>query len=68
MSLTAFHVFFIAACLALGLGVGVWGVRDYSSTGERTSLYLAAGSFCGAVLLAVYGSWFLRKIRRMTTA
>lgn len=68
MSLTAFHVFFITACLVLGLGVGVWGVRDYSSTGEHGSLYLAVGSFCGAVLLAVYGSWFLRKIRRMTAA
>ncbi len=66
MSLTAFHVFFITVCLALGLGVGAWGVRDFSATGERASLYLAVGSFCGAVLLAIYGSWFLRKIRRMT--
>lgn len=68
MSLTAFHVFFITVCLVLGVGVGAWGARDYSATGEHPSLYLAVGAFCGAVLLAIYGSWFLRKIRRMTAA
>ena len=29
MSLRAFHIVFIAVCIALSAWVGVWGIRDY---------------------------------------
>ncbi len=63
VSLKGFHVFFIAISLILTLGFGVWEIRDYAEAGKRASLYLGAGSFAVALLLAVYGVWFLRKLR-----
>ncbi len=63
MSLKGFHVFFIAVALILTLGFGVWEIRDYADAGKPGSLYLGVGSFAVAVLLAVYGAWFLRKLR-----
>jgi hypothetical protein len=66
MSLKAFHVVFIAASLLLTLGFGVWGVRDHAATGNAMSLYLGVGSFIVSALLAVYGVWFLRKLRNIS--
>ena len=63
MSLKAFHVFFVAVCLILTLGFGVWAIRQYQSAGDRTSLYLGIGSFASTAVLAVYGAWFLKKIK-----
>ena len=63
MSLKAFHVFFVAVCLILTLGFGVWAIRQYESAGDRTWLYLGIGSFAATVALAVYGAWFLKKIK-----
>ncbi len=65
MSLKAFHVVFIAASLLLALGFGVWGVRNHAATGSSMSLYMGVGSFVVSVLLAVYGVWFLRKLRNI---
>lgn len=63
MSLKGVHIFFIAVCLLLTLGCGVWGVRDYRENGAVLSLYLGIGSFVGGGLLGVYGVWFLKKLR-----
>lgn len=66
MSLKAFHVVFIAASLLLTLGFGVWGVRHHAGTGNAASLYMGVGSFVAAAALAVYGVWFLRKLRNIS--
>ncbi len=66
MSLKGFHVFFISVCLIFSVGLGIWALRAYRSTGQADSLYLGVGAFfCGAVL-AVYGVWFLRKLRHLS--
>lgn len=66
MSLKGAHVFFIAVCLLLTLGFGVWGVRDYREQGTESSWYLGVFSFVGTGILAVYGVWFLRKLRKLS--
>lgn len=63
MSLKAFHVFFLAVSLLLTLGFGFWAVRDYQDVGKPDSLYLGVGSFAISLLLAIYGVWFLKKLR-----
>lgn len=63
MSLKAFHVFFIVACILLMLGLGAWGIRDFRASGATFSLYLAIGSLACCATLVVYGRWFLRKLR-----
>jgi len=66
MSLKGFHVFFIAVCLLLSLGFGVWGLRDFRESGTASSLYLGLGSFAAAVILGIYGLWFLRKLKKIS--
>ena len=66
MSLKGFHVFFIAVCLLLSLGFGVWGLRDYRESGTASSLYLGIGAFAGAGVLGVYGLWFLKKLKKFS--
>ncbi len=66
MSLKGVHVFFIAVCLLLTLGFGIWGVRNYREDGTESSWYLAVASFAGTGVLAVYGVWFLKKLRRLS--
>jgi len=68
MSLKGFHIFFIGVSLIFALGVGFWGVRDFRAHDDRLSLYMGVGSFVGALVLAVYGAWFLRKLRNFSIA
>ena len=63
MSLKAFHVFFVTISLLLCVGFGVWAVRDYQASDNTTSLCLGVGSFLAAVVLVVYGVWFLKKLK-----
>lgn len=66
MSLKAFHVFFVAVAILLTLSFGVWGVRDFQADGDRTSLILGIASFASAVILAIYGLWFLKKLKNFS--
>jgi hypothetical protein len=66
VSLKGFHVFFIAVCLILSVGLGVWGVRSYRAEGQGSSLVLGVGSFVAAGVLGAYGVWFLRKLKNIT--
>lgn len=66
MSLKAFHVFFIAVCLLLSVGTGIWGIRDYQAAGSAASLYLGVGAFVAAAALSAYGVWFLKKLRHLS--
>ena len=66
MSLKAFHIFFIIVSIALCVVVGVLAVGDYGRSGSVAYLALGVGSFIGSVLLAVYGVWFLRKLKGLS--
>ncbi len=63
MSLKAFHLVFVIACVVLALGFGVWAIREYRASGDTASLIIGVGSLCGAVGAVVYGRWFLRKLK-----
>lgn len=63
MSLKAFHVFFILVCTVFAVGFGFWGTRDYLEHGNGTSLAMGVGAFLGSVALAIYSSWFLKKMK-----
>jgi hypothetical protein len=66
MSLKGAHILFIAVCVLVALGFGVWGVRDYRESGPASSLYLGLASFAAAVMLGLYGAWFLRKLKKIS--
>ena len=68
MSLKAVHICFIFLSIVLALGLGVWGVGDYSTTGNLIPLSLGIGSFVGGVLLAGYLVWFIYKMKRIPPA
>ncbi len=63
MSLKSFHIVFVSVSILLTVGFGLWAVRDYQAAGDRTSLYIGIGSFLVTILLAIYGVWFLKKLK-----
>ena len=58
MSLSAFHIFFIAIATLMSLWVGVWGVR-----GDQTALGVAC--LAVAVVLTAYGLKVYRKLQAL---
>ena len=67
MSLKAFHVFFIVVSTLCALMLGAWGVLEHSRTGSGGAMLLGIGGFAAAAVLVVYGLWFLRKLRGVST-
>lgn len=63
MSLKGVHIAFIVASLLLCAGFGAWAITDWRQSGASSSLYMGIGSFVSAVVLAIYGVWFLKKLR-----
>ena len=63
MSLKAFHVFFIVVSTLCALMLGTWGVLEHSRSGSNAALLIGIGGFAAALVLVVYGLWFLRKLR-----
>jgi membrane protein YdbS with pleckstrin-like domain len=66
MSLKAFHLFFIAICGVLAAFCAAWAVSHYLT---EPSVAYAAGavvSSISVVALAVYGTMFQRKTRRLS--
>ena len=63
LSLRSFHLFFIAASIALSAMVAVWGIRSWMDT--RTTGDLALGVFflVVGILLAFYGLKVRKKLR-----
>ncbi len=62
LSLKAFHIFFIAVSILLGMFVGGWGVRQYVINDSVGSLALGIFFFASAVVLLAYGLKFIRMI------
>jgi hypothetical protein len=67
VSLKAFHIFFIVISTLCSLMLGAWGVVEHSRSGNGSALLLGIGGFAAAVVLVVYGLWFLRKLRGVST-
>ena len=63
MSLKAFHIFFIILSILLAVAFGLWAVDDFGRSASRVHLALGLGSFVASGALAVYGVWFLRKLK-----
>ncbi len=66
MSLKAFHVLFIAACLTLGVALVTWGLPDWRASSEPSSL---AAAILGALLVVAaipYAFWFIRKLKNVS--
>ena len=63
MSLKAFHIIFILVSTALAIGFGIWTIREYFRKDDPFTLVIGVGSLVSAVVLVVYGGWFLRKLR-----
>ena len=62
LSLKAFHIFFIAVSILLGMFVGGWGVRQYLINNSVGSLALGVLFFASAFVLLAYGLKFIRKV------
>jgi len=67
VSLKAFHVFFIVVSTLCALMLGAWGVLEHSRTASGGALLIGIGGFAAAAVLVVYGFWFLRKLRGVST-
>ena len=65
MSLKAFHIFFIAVSMLLGMFVGGWGVRQYLMNDSGGSLALGIFFFASAFVLLAYGLKFISKIEEL---
>ena len=63
LSLRSFHLFFIAASIALSAMVGVWGIRSWMDTKATGDLALGAFFLVVGILLAVYGLKVRKKLR-----
>jgi hypothetical protein len=58
LSLRSFHVVLISLSIVLAAGTGVWALRN-------SEKWLGALSLGAALLLVVYGSYFLGKAQRI---
>jgi hypothetical protein len=67
MSLKAFHIIFVTACVLLAFGFGAWLLNEYFANGGSLS-YLVFGmvSFVTGVGLIVYGRYFLKKLKHVS--
>jgi hypothetical protein len=61
MSLKAFHIFFIALSILLSIGCAVWAFAYGSEP------VFGISSAVVAVILIVYGGYFLKKAKRIIT-
>ncbi len=68
MSLKAFHLVFVIVVLLLSVGVGAWGLRVQTFEGQGWPLQLGIASLVLALGTAVYGVWFLKKLKHVSYA
>lgn len=67
MSLKAIHIVFIVASMAMTLFLGIWSLMQYLHE-DRSPAYLAyiGVSAVALVALAVYGRYFLKKLKNIS--
>jgi hypothetical protein len=67
MGLKAIHIAFVVVSVASCVSFGVWGIRDYSQSHSGVHLGMGIASLVFSVVLAVYGRWFLRKLKGLSS-
>ena len=65
MSLRFFHILFIALSALMSLVVGIWAIDAYRTDGAATWAALAVLALAGGGLLVIYGTRFLKKMRKL---
>lgn len=63
MSLKAFHILFITMSFLLAVGSGFLTWRGYEATGDMVQFGMSLFSFVMAVVIVIYGFWFLKKTK-----
>jgi hypothetical protein len=63
MSLKAFHLVFILACIALCTLLGIWGLLR---SNDGVTVGLGVGGVFAAAGLTVYLGWFVKKLRNVS--
>jgi hypothetical protein len=58
MSLKWFHIVFVSLSMVLSVWFGIWGLFNQQ-------IALGVLSLCASAGLAVYGSYFLAKVRKL---
>ncbi len=61
MSLKQFHIVFIVMAVLMSIGVAAWAFTRYQA--ETDVLLMGGMSAVLALGLAVYGVWFLKKLK-----
>lgn len=64
MSLKAVHLFFVTVLTTLCCGMGVTKLRAFQATGERAELWWGVGALLTAIVVLVYGRYFLKKLKK----
>jgi ABC-type Mn2+/Zn2+ transport system permease subunit len=67
MSLRAFHLVFIAASVVLAAFFAAWAAGEYHTTHDASYALVAVASLASGVGIAVYGTLFQRKTKRLVT-
>lgn len=65
MSLKAIHILFITASMLLCLGFGGWALDNYLAYDGTTNLVYVICSAALFLALAVYGWFFLKKLKKV---
>jgi hypothetical protein len=65
MSLKAIHILFIVASMLLCLGFGGWALNNYLAFDGTTNLIYIICSAALFLALAVYGRFFLKKLKKV---
>ena len=66
MSLKAFHVVFIGACILMGFSVGGWCLYRYFNGGGGAELGLGIGFITLGLVLLIYSRSILRKLKHIS--
>ena len=67
MSLKSFHIVFVTVSMLLTIVVGLWAVGQYrEGAGGFGMLMFGVGSFIGTIALAIYGKYFLKKLKHIS--
>jgi hypothetical protein len=61
------HLLFISMAIALCLGFGSWCVWRFRDVGGVGLIAAAVLSFASAVVLTVYGNWFVKKMKGISS-
>jgi hypothetical protein len=65
MGLKSIHVAFITACTVMSLSLALFFGREYQESHASGALVGSVLSVVGGIALVVYGTWFLKKMRRL---